>query len=158
MCHHAGPEAAGLSCMHVCIHTHTQRPKPWALELSSDLSLHPTLASCDFSFALGALVLFFPPGPLCQIASTFNICSPSHPMAFGSLCEMIFPSLNIQVPRSPKWGSFHQVTQSTPVLHPLQEAIRFSLLPLSLYNQMGTLWKNCSQVTFNPEASGQKLI
>lgn len=113
---------------HMHTHTDTHTSKPWALESSSDAFPHS-----DFTFAHRALVLSGHPGPVSQVLSTLNVCSPFPPKAFGSSCEMIFPSLKLQVARRPRRGSFHHTAQSTRMLHPLQKAIQF-LLPLSLIN------------------------
>ena len=131
--------AAGLSCQlfqnhcyaraHTCTHTDTRTSKSWALESSSD-----PLPPSEFTFAHRALILSSHPGPLSQVFSTFNVCSLFPPKAFGSSSEMIFPSLKLQVTRRPRSGSFHHTAQNMWMLHPLQKAIQFSLLPLSLIN------------------------
>ena len=123
------PESLLRMHAHMHAHTHTHTSKPWALESSSD-----PFPPSEFTFAHRALVLSDHHGPLSQVHSAFDVCSPFPPKAFGSSCEMIFPSLKLQVTRRPRRGSFHHAAQNTWMLHSLQKAIQFSLLPLSLIN------------------------
>lgn len=97
------PESLLRTHAHMHTHTDTQTSKPWALESSSD----PFLPS-KFTFAHRALILSSHPGPLSQVFLTFNVCSLFPPKAFGSSCEMIFPSLKLQVARGAAFITLHK--------------------------------------------------